>query len=116
MRGLSFRLLLALCLLASTAQGFIAQTHVHAQFAAAVGVGAGAGTQADALPGDEAKCVLCEIAGHSPSLAPPAAVESHLTAAVTGFALPAVGAAVPVAVPSHHWSGRAPPSSPKTSA
>jgi hypothetical protein len=108
MRGLSLRLLLALCLLASTAQGFIAQTHVHAA-ALAVAASADAGPTAAAPASTEPSCLLCDIAGHSSALAPPAQAASPF------LPLPIVATLRATTVPSiatlasHHWRGRGPP-------
>jgi hypothetical protein len=116
MRGLPFRLLVVLCLLAATAQGFVAQTHVHSHRDSVASIAGGAAAQlADALSGDEPKCVLCDIAGHSPSFAPPLAVASTLDLDPTCSLRPAARRAVLVGSPSHHWSGRGPPSNLNTS-
>jgi len=108
-RGLAFRVLLLLCVLSSTAQGYIAQTHVHSLVAAVAGQ-SGADASLDAPPGDEATCVLCDVAGHSPSLAPPVVADSLTVASVSRLLLPVARPAVLAIAPSHHWSGRGPPS------
>jgi hypothetical protein len=114
MRGLAFRFLMLLCVLASTAQGFVAQTHVHpgvARLAAVASVPAAADTPVvDAAPRPEATCVLCEIAGHSPAAAPPASAAIIPVAALPRLSPPESRRAVLAAAPSHHWSGRGPPS------
>jgi hypothetical protein len=104
------RLLLALCLVASSVQGFVAQTHVHAGPALYVAGLATLGTvAADELPTPEPRCLLCDIAGHSPAIAPPAAaatvaaVELVSTIATGSSRAPAAGNS------SHHWLGRGPP-------
>ncbi len=109
MRGLAFRVLLILCVLASTAQGFVAQTHFHPG-AALVAVAAGAPAVAHAPPGEEPSCVLCDVAGHSPTAAPPGASQFVPVADPSRLLLPAARRAVFAAAPSHHWSGRGPPS------
>jgi hypothetical protein len=108
MRGLALRLLLILCVLASTAQGFVAQTHVHAG-ATLAPVTAGGPTVVDVPPGEEPKCVLCDVAGHSPAAAPPADSSFVAVADPSRLLQPAARRAVLAAAPSHHWSGRGPP-------
>ena len=114
MRGLAFRFLLLLCVLASTAQGFVAQTHVHpavARLTAAATPSAVADSPVvDAAPRPEAACVLCDLAGHSPAAAPPAATAFIPVAALPRVRPPESRRAVLAAAPSHHWSGRGPPS------
>jgi len=109
MRGLPVRLLLFVCLLASTAQGFVAQTHVHVRPGTAIAASAVASAVADAAVGDEPACILCEVAGHSPAVAPP----SHAAVAMPSrlfLESPRFESSVSLAtVASHHWRGRAPP-------
>ena len=108
MRRLSLRLLLALCLIASTAQGFIAQTHVHARIGTAVVAGV-ASAVSDAPGTRDQACVLCDIAGHSPAVAPPAHDPSLVLATVAPVAPPLASSSTFATVASHHWRGRAPP-------
>lgn len=96
------RLLLALCLLAGTVQGHIAQTHLHG-----IRSTEGAATAAQ-LPA-EATCLLCDVAGHSPAAAPPSA---HGTTADVGLFSSPVRAEFVVLLSttaSHHWLSRGPP-------
>lgn len=111
MRGLTLRFLLLLCVLASTAQGFVAQTHVHPGAARLGAVASVAGSPVvDAAPSPEATCVLCDVAGHSPAAAPPAAAALIPVAALPRLLPSESRRAVLAAAPSHHWSGRGPPS------
>ena len=114
MRGPIFRFLLLLCVLASTAQGFVAQTHVHPGVARLGGVAVGPAFAdipvVDAAPGQDPTCVLCDVAGHSSAAAPPAATAYVPVAAMPRPSPPESRRAVLAAAPSHHWSGRGPPS------
>jgi len=107
MRAATFRLLLALCLLASTAQGVLARTHVHAR--AAESLAAGALVAVDAAGRGDPPCILCDIAGHTPAIAPP--VAQRATGLVPGLPDSPVAAASALSPRqvSHHWRGRAPP-------
>src|SRR5512139_3369763 len=108
MRGVTLRLLLALCLLASTVQGFVAQTHVHAPLPV-LAASPDAGPAADASPAADAACFLCAVAGHSPAAAPPvvASALAHPDAALAAPGFPTAELSATAA--SHHWRGRAPP-------
>jgi hypothetical protein len=110
MSGLNSRLrslLLLLCVLASTLQGFVAQTHVHA--APALSAAASGDSAGPADPADP-PCLLCDIAGHSPGVAPPAAAETLVAPALAARAplLPGATSAF-LTRASHHWLGRGPP-------
>lgn len=105
MRGLAFRILLALCLLASTAQGFVAQTHVHA---AALSAGVSA-QGVDAPPAQEPRCVLCDVAGHTPAAAPPGPPPSQVLVPPSRSVPSPASSLVLVSRTSHHWWGRGPP-------
>jgi len=108
MRGLSFRLLLVLCLLASTAQGFIAQTHVHAPPMPVASAGQDAAVL-DALAAGQPACALCDVAGHSPAIAPPVQAPGLPLPPAASSAPRFEAASDPAIVASHHWRGRAPP-------
>jgi len=101
------RLLLVLCLLASTAQGVIARTHVHA--AAGVTAAVGAMPLAQAAVRADPLCLLCEIAGHTPAVAPPAAAAAALPVSLAPVVPAFVSTFASGSPASHHWRGRAPP-------
>jgi hypothetical protein len=100
-------LLLLLCVLASTLQGFVAQTHVHA--APALSAAASTDSAGPADPADP-PCLLCDIAGHSPGVAPPPAADALVAPSLAGRVPPLPGAAPAFLTrASHHWLGRGPP-------
>jgi len=107
MRVVTVRLLLVLCLLAGTAQGFIARTHLHSRPGAVAAAGAVA--VVDSAGREEPLCVLCDIASQTPAVAPPPALPTLVAASVASDGRRIAAAAVPVSHASHHWRGRAPP-------
>jgi hypothetical protein len=86
-------------------QGFAVQTHIHSP----APVSAAAKNGHKTLPGDPAKCPLCQEFLLSGSFVTPAALPLPVPA-VTGFAA-VLFPAPPRArlFPSHPWQGRAPP-------
>lgn len=108
MRGLTFRLLLAVCLVTSTVQGFIAQTHVHGRPAVAA-TSAAVTAAADRVTREEPSCPLCAIAGHTPAVAPPAQPSAQALPLLPASAPPTVACCAFASLASHHWRSRGPP-------
>ncbi|MET0293249.1 MAG: hypothetical protein ABW136_12895 [Steroidobacteraceae bacterium] len=101
--SLAARLLLALCLLASSVQGFVLQAHVHAAPAALHAA------DADQLAPAESNCPLCEIVAHSPAIAPSSASDVFIAPLFAAGLAPGVDLPAFSPNPSHHWFGRGPP-------
>lgn len=110
-----------LCLLASTLQAFVAQTHVHAQFSRAAGSAAySVDVDSVAAPSDPASskhngrdgtssCPLCQIVAHGGAAPAPAfALSLPLPTAIAVAQYEQQPSAIRVAV-SFNWQGRAPP-------
>ena len=122
--GSSTRLVLLLCcLLTSTLQVYVAQTHVHippyvAHFTAGQPVvDAIAATSIDRdgplsrRPGTERVhlCPLCQVVAHAGALLTPAHTEA-LTSCAAGSVVPLdVAPLVSIAAVSYNWQGRGPP-------
>jgi len=100
--------LLLLCLLATGAVQLAAATHWHQPAQAAVS----AGSPAPDAPGgaDTDGCLLCQVAAHAASAAPPPAPWALVSSLESRFESggAAQGGALTYA-PSHSWQGRAPP-------
>jgi Protein of unknown function (DUF2946) len=118
------RLAILLLLLASTTQAFVAQTHMHAGFAAqsvAQAVAPQASLLADAAAagdqqspagsGDHTDCLLCQIAAHG--VAALAAHQSHVLKVAQQYAVATtLDTNDPVLLPlAHAWLSRGPPRS-----
>lgn len=99
-----------LLLLSANALQVVAATHWHSTAISAAAV-PGAAPHAPAPDGiDHDGCLLCQVAAHAGSVAPPPApwalftvLESHATS------LQVSQPAAPRLRPSHSWQGRAPP-------
>lgn len=102
--------LLLLCLLASSTVQIAAATHWHA-VARASAAGTDSGHRQPGNNGlDPDGCLLCQVAAHAGSTAPPPSPWSIVT--LSDVRVAATTAAVHVAAvlrPSHSWQGRAPP-------
>lgn len=106
------RLAILLLLLATTTQAFVAQTHVHAGFAAQqASTSTTSGDERLPAGGEDSNCLLCQIASHGA-----AALASHQSTL-----LPVTQQYVVAALPdkpdphslplTHAWSSRGPPRS-----
>jgi hypothetical protein len=84
-------------------QGFAVQTHIHTSVAAP------ATHSGKTLPGDPAKCPLCQEFLLSGSFVMPAAVTLPVPAAAAFTAVRLPAAQSIHLFPSHSWHGRAPP-------
>ena len=114
-RGVFSHALLFLTLLAFAFQGFVTQTHIHAQVSGApVAIdwfdGAKAPTKNAPAKNDESNCPLCQAFANSGHFVTPA-VAAILAPiySVSVIQLAPLGASFVHAV-SHAWRGRAPPS------
>lgn len=100
--------LLLLCLLATGSVQLAAATHWHQSAQPEIS----AGSPAPGAPGgvDHDGCLLCQVAAHAASAAPPPAPWALVSSLETS--VESSGAAqggVLVYAPSHSWQGRAPP-------
>jgi hypothetical protein len=107
--------LLMLCLLACTAQTFVAQTHVHNGGGCtewtSVAPDCVPGGEAGKHKGNELACPLCQVAMHGAAL--PLAPSAITVALADQDFLAAVSEPLPssIAAISYHWRSRGPPSS-----
>ena len=103
--------LLLLCLLATGTVQIAAATHWHAAASTSASNTESGQHRPDSNGLDPDGCLLCQVAAHAASVAPPPAPWSVV--ALYDIRVSSSTAAVRVAVvsrPSHSWQGRAPPS------
>src|SRR5512139_419602 len=99
-----------LLLLSANALQVVAATHWHSS-AISAAAGTGQAPHAPAPDGvDHDGCLLCQVAAHAGTAAPPPAPWAQFTVIESRAAsLQVFHAAAPLSAPSHAWQGRAPP-------